>query len=396
MAELSITLKLPFYRLNQSKAAEFERLTLLNTEVANGLLSIGKAERKKLTSAAFQGIEIGSMWINQTIRNCNAKTKAKQFKRLPLEVNNQGYEVLKSGDLYTVSFSLYRGRKGRIPVQVHQASHTQTLDRLLAGEAKLGSLKLCKSRKGVWYALISISMEVPEPSEIKGWIGVDRGQNNIAVAALPNGFGKFWEGGRVKGLRRQFQRTRKKLQESNKLSMVKRLEQRERRIMTHINHVISKELVQFAKDSGMGLRFEDLSGIRQTSKQRKKTKSDAGNNRDSWAFYQLEIFTRYKAVREGVPVESIPAPYTSKSDHRNGIIGKRNRHQFVGFDGYRCNADWNASQVIGKWLGFSCPLSLQKAVSAMEIVDGEGGVNDSPLNLERGSEGGFSPLTSNG
>lgn len=396
MAELSITLKLPFYRLNQSKAAEFERLTLLNTEVANGLLSIGKAERKKLTSAAFQGVEIGSMWINQTIRNCNAKTKVKHFKRLPLEVNNQGFEVLKSGDLYTVSFSLYRGRKGRIPVQIHQASHTQTLDRLLAGEAKLGSLKLCKSRKGIWYALISVSMEVPEPSEIKGWIGVDRGQNNIAVAALPRGFGKFWKGGRVKGLRRQFQRTRKKLQESNKLRMVKRLEQRERRIMTHINHVISKELVQFAKDSGMGLRFEDLSGIRETSKQRKKTKSDAGNNRDSWAFYQLEIFTRYKAVREGVPVESIPAPYTSKSDHRNGVIGKRNRHQFVGFDGYRCNADWNASQNIGQWLGFSCPLSLQKAVAAMAMVDGEGGVNDSPLNLERGTDCGFSPVSSNG
>ncbi|GAB4340658.1 MAG: hypothetical protein OHK0047_31970 [Leptolyngbyaceae cyanobacterium] len=87
----------------------------------------------------------------------------------------------------------------------------------------------------------------------------------------------------------------------------------------------------------------------QTSKQRKKTKSDAGQNRDHWAYYQLEQFTRYKAIREGVLVESIPAPYTSKSDHRNGVIGKRNRHWFLGFDGYRCNADWNASQVIGGW-----------------------------------------------
>ncbi len=73
----------------------------------------------------------------------------------------------------------------------------------------------------------------------------------------------------------------------------------------------------------MGLRFEDLSGIRQSSLQRKKTKSDASKNRDYWAFYQLELFTRYKAVKAGVPVESLPAPYTSKSDHRNGVIGKR-------------------------------------------------------------------------
>lgn len=333
MAELTITLKLPFYRLNQVKALEFERLTAVNTQVANDLLKVDKKERKKLTSAAFKHIEIGSMWINQTIRNANAKTKAKNFKRMWLEVNNQGYEVLKSGDLYTLSFSLYRGRKGRIPLEVHSASHSEVLDKLIAGEAKLGTLKICKSKKGIWYALVSVSMEVPDAVAVESWIGVDRGQNNIAVAALPKGFGKFWKGGRVKGLRRQFQRTRKRLQEAKQNKEVKRLEQRERRIMTHINHVISKELVQFAKDFEMGLRFEDLSGIRQTSKQRKKTKSDAGNNRDSWAFYQLEVFTRYKAIRAGVPVQSVPAPYTSKSDHRNGVLGKRNGDWFKGFDG---------------------------------------------------------------
>ena len=92
--------------------------------------------------------------------------------------------------------------------------------------------------------------------------------------------------------------------------------------------------------------------------QRKKTKSYASQNRDFWAFYQLEQFTRYKAIRAGVPVESVPAPYTSKSDHRHGVIGKRVKHTFTGYDGYRCNADWNASQNIGQWLGFSCPLNL--------------------------------------
>jgi putative transposase len=70
---------------------------------------------------------------------------------------------------------------------------------------------------------------------------------------------------------------------------VKQLESRERRIMTQINHEISKQLVQFAKDFGMGLRFEDLSGIRQTSKQRQKTESDAAENRDVWSYYQLRM-----------------------------------------------------------------------------------------------------------
>ena len=148
---------------------------------------------------------------------------------------------------------------------------------------------------------------------------------------------------------------------------VKRIEQRERRIITHINHAISKELVKFALAFKMGLRFEDLTGCRQTllakrgalsAQQRKKTKSDAANNRDSWAFYQLELFTRYKAIRAGVPVESVPAPYTSKSDHRNGVIGKRNGDWFRGFDGYRCHADWNASLSYWSMAWFFMPWSI--------------------------------------
>lgn len=64
MVELTLSLKLPFYRLNCVKALEFERLTAVNTQVANELLNIDLKERKKLTSAALHHIEIGSMWIN--------------------------------------------------------------------------------------------------------------------------------------------------------------------------------------------------------------------------------------------------------------------------------------------------------------------------------------------
>jgi IS605 OrfB family transposase len=197
--------------------------------------------------------------------------------------------------------------------------------------------------------------------------------------------------GRVKSLRRRFQKLRKELQEAQKTRKVKQLERRERRMMTQINHEISKQLVQFAKDFGMGLRLEDLSGIRQNSKQRKKTKSDAGNNRDYWAYSQLEKFTMYKAIREGVPFEKIFPAYTSKSDHRNGMIGKRVKHWFTGHDGYCCNADWNAAQNIGQWVGFACPLDLQKAVAVMAMADPGDGVNDSPLTGEESKMAALAP-----
>ncbi|MGK7962745.1 RNA-guided endonuclease TnpB family protein [Crocosphaera sp.] len=380
MAILTLTIKLPFYRLNQCKAQEFDRLTELNTGIANQLLEIPKTDRRKYTSKDFNHVEIGSGWINQTIRNSCAATKVKKFKCLPLEVNNQGWRIEKRGDTYSVAFSIMRGVKKRIPLAIHQCSHGDTLDKIIAKEAKKGSLKLWKSKKNLWYVLLSVSMDVPDAEPVKNWIGVDRGQNQIAVASLPNGFGKFWNGRQIKHLRRRYQKLRKQLQKANKRKVIKRLESKERRIITYINHCISKQLVQLAKDYGMGLRFEDLSNIRQTSKQSKKVRSDAGNNRHTWSYFQLENLTCYKAIKNSVPFELIPAPYTSKSDHRNGVIGKRNGHWFRGFDGYQCNSDWNASQNIGQWLGFSCPLDLEKTVSVMDAGGLKDGVNGSPLN----------------
>lgn len=147
MAQLTLTLKLPFFRLNQVKAQELDRLTTVNTAVANELLSVDKKERKKITSANFRHVEIGSAWINQTIRNTNAKSQVRHFKRMWLETNNQNFDISKQGNLYSVAFNLLRGRKGRIPLEIHQASHPEVLDKIILGEAKLGSLKLCQSKK---------------------------------------------------------------------------------------------------------------------------------------------------------------------------------------------------------------------------------------------------------
>src|SRR5947207_14831773 len=89
MSTATKTLKLPFLRLNRAKAEEFAQLQALNTSVANTILALPKGERRALTSKSFAHVEIGSAWMNQTIRNANAHTKVKQFWCLPLETNNQ-------------------------------------------------------------------------------------------------------------------------------------------------------------------------------------------------------------------------------------------------------------------------------------------------------------------
>src|SRR5712691_844301 len=139
MSTATKTLKLPFLRLNRAKAEEFARLQTLNTSVANTILTLSRAERRALTSKSFAHIEIGSAWINQTIRNANARTKVKQFHCLPLETNNQNWTLHKIGETYSVSFGLRRGIKKRVPLAVHQASHQHWLEAVLEGRASPGS-----------------------------------------------------------------------------------------------------------------------------------------------------------------------------------------------------------------------------------------------------------------
>lgn len=385
MAIATKTLKLAFHRLNKSKAMEFERLQAINTDLANRVLAIPKKDRRTLTTASFRDIELGSAWINQTIRNANAKTKVKRFNCLPLETNNQNWTLHKVGETYSVSFGLLRGVKKRVPLEVSPAVHHEWLNAVLDGTAKPGSIKLSRSKRGVWYALISVSMEVPDAVDTDKWIGVDRGQNIPAVAALPdNGRIVFFQAKQIQHMRRENAKRRKKLQSLGKHRAVKKMEQRERRTVTHINHTISKRIVGLAKRSGCGIRLEDLSGIRQNTKQRKTTKSDNGKNRDYWPFFQLETFVTYKSELSSVAVEKMPAPYTSKTHYACGRIGVRKRHDFYcpHCDKHE-HADGNAARNIGGYVGMFCAVEPSKGPS---VEDGSAlpyGLPDTALNPVR-------------
>ena len=360
MSTATKTLKLPFLGLNRAKRDEFARLQSLNMQTANVMLAMPHPERRLLTSTMFSHVEIGSAWINQTIRNANARTKVKQFRSLPLETNNQNWTLHKVGETYSVSFGLRRGRKKRVPLAVHHAAHQRWLDAVLDGSASPGSIKLWCSRKRIWYACLSVSMEVPDAEPTGRWMGVDRGQNIPVAAATPDGPVIFWKAKRIRHIRRVYARRRTQLQAAGKHRAVKKWHQHERRRITHINHCLSKDVVARAQRCGAGIRLEDLSGIRSRAHQRRTTKTDAGQNRDYWPFFQLEQFIIYKAQLAGVAVEKVPAAYTSKSCHLCGALGSRKKHAFVCTRcHYHAHADANAAQNIRDWFGWCCPLVLE-------------------------------------
>lgn len=382
MAKATITLKLPFLGLNQNKAQEFAHWQQVNTQVANEILLLPKDERRKLTSKDFADVEIASMFINQTIRNANAETKVKKFHCLPLEVNNQGWSIHKVGETYSLSFSLKRGRTKRIPLQISQANHTDILEMLISEQAQKGSMKLWRSRKGIWYALLSVSMDVPDPLKTERFIGVDRGQKHLAVASMPEGTPKFFSFQRIKNTRRHFAQLRRKLQKAGKTKAVKKLARKERRITQHINHIISKEIVHFAQDNNSGIRLEELFGIRQSSRQDLKTKAQAQYNRDYWPYYDLEQKIIYKATIAGIVVEKVPAAYSSKGCCKCHVIGIRDGESFYcPHCLYQGHADHNASRNIGSWTGMACLIVLKPDLAVIAESVRSSGVYDDPLIL---------------
>ena len=185
--QVTTTLKLKFHRLNAVKSAMFAETTEACTELGNELLKLPIKERKALTTAKVV-THLKSALANQVIRHCKGKAgkKTKRFKLLPPEVNCQNWRLFKVGDVYSVSFPTLYGIK-RVPININCQHWQAVLDRLLASDETLtkGTLKLCQYR-GKWYALISVTEEVPEVIG-NNRVGIDRGQNQIAVATGKKG-----------------------------------------------------------------------------------------------------------------------------------------------------------------------------------------------------------------
>lgn len=389
MVKVTTTIKLKFIDLNQAKAELFAQMTEENTDLANYLLSIPLPERRKLTTAKVVTYLMSAL-ANQVIRHTTsgASKKVKKYKVLPPEINKQNWALHKVGNTYSISFPTTKGTK-RVPVCV-AASHWQPiLDALIncdksavfcsedseqKNSFEKGSIKVIK-HKNKWYAFVSVTQEVPETTTANR-IGCDRGQNNLAVISPVTGFGKFFNGQTVKHRRRHFQKRRESLQKTSKFRALKRWNKKEQKWMDAVNHTISRRIVRFAQFKDADVVIEELENCRKTMKQKRKNRADAGESRQSWAYYSLEQKLSYKLVQVGLHLIKRPAPYTSKSCSTCGILGKRHKHDFNCVHGHYHNADLNAGRNLAQWDGFSCSLDLQKVIPVMGLTDSKHGLLD--------------------
>jgi putative transposase len=148
-------------------------------------------------------------------------------------------------------------------------------------------------RDGKLFLVATIDIAEPEVFEPKGFIGVDRGINNLATTSD----GDNHSGRRLGRYRRWQARKKVEIQAKRTRSaaqLLKKRARREARHATHVNHKVSKTVVAVAVgvpptpfrqwgSTERGLALEELRGIRE----RVTVPRDQRARQSSWPFHQL-------------------------------------------------------------------------------------------------------------
>ncbi len=294
--------------------------------------------------------------IRRVIGNAKAVKQVHKFRPTSLSLDVRTFKYVE--DLQSVGITLICGRKKfKLSIGNYQRA-------LLKGQSPKAAT-LNKTKRGDYYINICVDLpteptgktpslgarsqseEASEGSHRKV-IGVDLGRRDIATTST----GKSWNGDKIQATRDRYSKVRAGIQSKRTRSsrrLMRRLCGREARFQKWLNHNISKQLVQEAKNNRAALAFEDLTNIRQSLNQKRRSKAERRRT-NHWAFYQLRMFVDYKARIAGIPIVFVPPAYTSQTCSRchhvhptKGKSYRRGKKYRCGNCGFEHDADINAA-----------------------------------------------------
>ncbi len=259
-------------------------------------------------------------------------------------INNQNYKLKDNCIEFPV---MINGKSKRISVCIKLTDRQKTL----FSSAKFGTMRIVIKNHTL---VAQIVYEVSEP-ELKtdgNIMGIDLGIKCPAVSYCSDDSVRFYGNGRKnKYMRRHYAYLRKKLQTSKKMKAVKRINDKEQRIMRDIDHKLSHDIVETAAAHNVKvIKLEQIQNIRSATRKSRK------NNRSlhTWSFYRLAQFIEYKAKLAGISVEYVNPAYTSQTCPVCGHVHHANDREYTCECGFRIHRDLlgamnicNATEFVG-------------------------------------------------
>lgn len=244
-------------------------------------------------------------------------------------VNNQNYKV--NGD--HIEFPvLINGKSKRLAVKTKMTDEQKSV----FANSKLGTMRIVYKGNKI---VAQIVYEIAEPvySGEGNVMGVDLGIKCPAVSYVSDGGVKFFGNGRKnKYMRRHYAYLRKRLQKAKHIDAVKRINDKEQRIMRNIDHQLSHDIVETAVAHNVKvIKLECLSNIRSTTRTSRKNNHSLHN----WSFYRLAQFIEYKAKLAGITVEYVNPAYTSQTCPICGHVHHANDRNYVCKCGFHIHRD---------------------------------------------------------
>lgn len=267
-----------------------------------------------------------------TKRGSAIRTKAHSLpilKKPCCYINNQNYRFKDNCLEFPV---MENGKSKRISVFVKLTDRQRAL---LSG-AKFGTMRIVLKNQTL-VAQIVYDVFEPERKSEGNVMGVDLGIKCPAVSYCSDGSVKFYGNGRKnKYMRRHYAYLRKKLQTSKKVKAVKRINDKEQRIMRDIDHKISRSIVETAVSRNVKvIKLEQLQNIRSTTRRSRKNNHSLHN----WSFYRLAQFIEYKAKLAGISVEYVDPAYTSQTCPVCGSVHHAKDRTYACECGFRIHRD---------------------------------------------------------
>ncbi len=259
-------------------------------------------------------------------------------------------------------------RRGAIPVYQHRYKRDGTVlvyglrmrfaARPQAGLSSRHQAVLCY-RRGKFILHQVVVVDVSAPAIVQEYLGCDLGTVNM----LTDSEGETYSGQAVEEKRRIYIHRRARLQKRGTRAARRKLRKisgRQQRYQRDVNHGIAKRVVAKAQRLCCGIALEDLRGIRDRIKARRRQRARLHN----WAFGQLRQFIVYKAAKAGVPVVFVDPANTSRTCPVCGHVDKRNRRSQSEFQCRRCGhagpADVIAARNIRAWAHGDAPMVVSE------------------------------------